>query len=143
MSPTAVAAEEPVLGELVLRYQAEVVAVGPMVAEFREQGVVVLFAEGAPEELHEFCVLTRPVVTDGGPVVGGVVRLDEAELPVLAVGDVVEANLLGLGHLDLKADGAAAAALPGDVCVPEGPLPELAPGSVISILAPAAGRGPA
>lgn len=124
----------PLVGERAVRYRAEVVAVGPMVADLRSQDVLVLFAEGAPEELHEFCVLTRPQVVDAGPQVGGTVVIDDVEMPILAVGDVVEENLMNLGHLDLKADGATTASLPGDVCVPRGSLPEVSQGSLFTVL---------
>jgi hypothetical protein len=48
------------------RYAATVTAVGEQVPEFIGQGLLIWFAEGAPEELHFFTVLHRPTVTTGG-----------------------------------------------------------------------------
>ena len=48
------------------RYATTVTAVGEQVAEFVGQGLLIWFAEGAPEELHFFTVLHRPTVTTGG-----------------------------------------------------------------------------
>lgn len=123
-------------------YSTTVTAVGEMVDDFRRQGVVILFGEQAPEELWEFSVRHRPDVTAAGPRPGDVLDLHGVHLPVLAVGAVVEDNLLNLGHLDIKADGRSEAALPGDVCVPEGELPPLTDGAVIRILRPSNGVAP-
>lgn len=121
-----------------VRYATVVTAVGAQVPEFAASGMLIFFAEGAPAELHDFCVLHRPAVTAGGVAPGDVVRIDDVELEVTAVGDVANENLVALGHLDLKADGSQVAPLPGDVCVSAGPLPEIGPGSSVAILAAAA-----
>ncbi len=122
-------------------YATTITAVGPMVTEFVAAGVLVLFGEQAPSELHEFSVLHRvdpAAQPDGdGPRAGDVVRLGGVELPVLAVGSVVAANLLNLGHLDLKADGRTEPAMPGDLCVPTGSLPVVEVGQTITIVRPA------
>lgn len=119
-------------------YDTEVVAVGELVPQFADQGVLVLFGEQAPEELHEFSVLHRPRRAVEGPRPGDEIVLGGTRLPVLAVGDVVAENLLNLGHLDIKADGRDQAQLPGDVCVPAGPLPSVDKGQRITILRGAA-----
>lgn len=116
-----------------VRYDTVVTAVGSMVPEFVEAGVLVWFAEGAPEELHDFSVLHRPTVTAGGVEPGDEVRLDETVFTVLAVGPVANDNLVNLGHLDLKASGETEPPLPGDVCVDKVPLPEVRPGTRLTI----------
>jgi glucitol/sorbitol PTS system EIIA component len=127
-----------------LRYSTVVTAVGALVPDFVAEGLLVWFAEGAPEELHEFSVLHRPTVTVGGVAPGDVVHLDDVALRVLAVGPVANANLVQLGHLDLKANGATTAPLAGDVCVEQVALPAVLPGSRLEIVAgpaePIAGR---
>jgi glucitol/sorbitol PTS system EIIA component len=116
-----------------VRYDTVVTAVGSMVPEFVEAGVLVWFAEGAPEELHDFSVLHRPTVTAGGVAPGDEVRLDDTVLTVLAVGSVANENLVNLGHLDLKASGETEPQLPGDVCVDKLPLPDVRPGTRLTI----------
>jgi glucitol/sorbitol PTS system EIIA component len=123
-----------------LRYSTVVTAVGAMVPDFVAQGVLVWFADGAPEELHEFSVLHQPTVATGGVVPGDIVRLDGVALRVLAVGQVANENLVRLGHLDLKANGESTAPLPGDVCVERVALPPVLPGSRLDIVAGPVGQ---
>jgi glucitol/sorbitol PTS system EIIA component len=118
-----------------VRYSTVVTAVGALIPEFRAQGLLVFFNETAPEELHDFCLLHSPSVVHSIPRPGDVVELDGAPFVVTSVGDVVNENLIRLGHMSLKADGSTTAPLPGDVCVEVGELPELGVGSTMRILA--------
>jgi glucitol/sorbitol PTS system EIIA component len=115
------------------RYVTTVTAVGEQVPEFIGQGLLIWFAEGAPEELHFFTVLHRPTVTTGGVRPGDLVRIDDKAFRVTAVGEVANDNMVTLGHMDLKANGAAEAPLPGDICLEELPLPEPRPGTTLVI----------
>ena len=117
-----------------VRYATEVIAVGELTPDFLAQGMLVLFGELAPEELHDFVVRHRPSVVGSVPVRGDVVELDGEPFVVTSVGDVAEANLINLGHVCIKADGSDPAPLPGDVCVEARPLPALVPGSTVRIL---------
>ena len=115
------------------RYATTVTAVGEQVAEFVTQGLLIWFAEGAPEELHFFTVLHRPTVTTGGVRPGDLVRIDDTAYRVTAVGEVANDNMVNLGHIDMKANGASEAPLPGDLCLEELPLPEPRPGTMLVI----------
>ena len=115
------------------RYATTVTAVGEQVAEFVGQGILIWFAEGAPEELHFFTVLHRPTVTTGGLRPGDLVHIDDKAFRTTAVGDGATANMVTLGHMDLKANGADEAPLPGDICLEELPLPEPRPGTTLVI----------
>lgn len=120
-------------------YSTTVTAVGELVSEFRDQGILVFFGEGAPVELHEFSVLHKVEVSQRAPLVGDVIRIQSAEsadeFNVLAVGSVASDNLLNLGHLDLKANGLAEAELPGDVNVEARPLPMIKVGDKLEVIA--------
>jgi PTS system glucitol/sorbitol-specific IIA component len=124
------------------RYATTVTAVGEQVAEFVSSGLLIWFAEGAPEELHFFSVLHRPTVTAGGVRPGDLVRIDDKEFRVTAVGEVANDNMVNLGHMDLKANGATEAPLPGDICLEELPLPAPAPGTTLVIEGDAAQAEP-
>jgi PTS system glucitol/sorbitol-specific IIA component len=117
-------------------YATTVTKVGSQVQAFLDHGILIFFADHAPEELHDISVLHRVEVADDGPQPGDTIHLGDVSLEVLAVGEVVRDNLLNLGHLDLKADGRTAAKLPGDVCVAVGALPLLAPGDAFRITRP-------
>ncbi len=107
------------------KYQASITAIGPLVAEFVEAGVLVFFGRNAPPELAEFAILHDGTHLDGEIVPGDRVNLDDHSFRVLAVGDVANQNLGALGHLVLKFNGQTTPEMPGDVCLEAGPLPSL------------------
>jgi PTS system glucitol/sorbitol-specific IIA component len=115
------------------RYATTVTVVGAEVAEFISHGILIWFAEGAPEELHFFSVLHRPTVTTGGVRPGDTVRIDDQAFRVTAVGEVANDNMVNLGHMDLKANGDTEPPLPGDICLEKLPLPAPRPGSTLVI----------
>jgi PTS system glucitol/sorbitol-specific IIA component len=121
-----------------IRYSTTVTRIGEQVAEFINSGIIIFFAEGAPEELHFFSVLHEPEVTTGGLRPGDVVHIGDRDLRVTAVGDVANENMVNLGHIDLKANGADQAPLAGDLCVEEGALPQIQPGTRMVIEGPEA-----
>jgi PTS system glucitol/sorbitol-specific IIA component len=104
-------------------YSSTVTAVGELVPDFAEQGVLVFFGENAPLELHEFSIIHTPDVLTRAPQVGDTITLANNEYNVLAVGSVASDNLLNLGHLDLKANGLTEPEMPGDVNVEATMLP--------------------
>lgn len=106
-------------------YSTTVTAVGELVSDFADQGVLVFFGEDAPIELHEFSIIHKPDVVDRAPQVGDTITLQENVYKVLAVGSVASDNLLNLGHLDLKANGLTEPEMPGDVNVEAVSLPKV------------------
>ena len=106
-------------------YSTTVTAVGELVSDFADQGVLVFFGEDAPIELHEFSIIHKPDVMDRAPQVGDTITLQETVYNVLAVGSVASDNLLNLGHLDLKANGLTEPEMPGDVNVEAVSLPKV------------------
>ena len=125
-----------------LVYSTTVTAVGELVSDFRDQGILVFFGEGAPIELHEFSVLHKVEISQRAPEVGDLIRINSEdfseEFQVLAVGSVASDNLLNLGHLDLKANGLSEAELPGDVNVEARPLPMIKVGDKLEVIAKSA-----
>lgn len=120
-----------------VRLDTTVTAIGELADAFLAEGIVVLFGDDAPEELQEVAVVHHATVNAGGVAPGDRVEIGDAVLEVLAVGDVANDNLVNLGHLVLKRNGSTVAALPGDVCCDEGPLPAIAAGDRITVTAPA------
>jgi PTS system glucitol/sorbitol-specific IIA component len=116
-------------------YSTTVTAVGELVSDFRDQGILVFFGEGAPEELHEFSVIHKVEISERAPITGDLIRINDEEFDVLAVGSVVSDNLLNLGHLDLKANGLTEAELPGDTNVEARSLPMINVGDKFEIIA--------
>lgn len=118
-----------------VRYSTTVTSIGSLVPDFIGHGMLIIFGEGAPPELHDLCALHTPDVKDGGVQAGDRLRLDDEEFAILSVGGVANANLTALGHVSFKANGATSAQLPGDISVEERPLPLLREGSRVVIVA--------
>lgn len=116
-----------------IKYQAKITAIGPLVAEFIDHNILVLFGDQAPEELAEFSIIHDGKDLNGILTVGDVVFLGEAEYKILAVGDVANDNLKKLGHIILKFNGEAVTEMPGDVCLEARLLPAIEPGLEIRI----------
>jgi glucitol/sorbitol PTS system EIIA component len=119
--------------EPTVRYLSTVTGVGELAGEFFAEGIVVLFGDDAPEELREIAVVHSPRITDGGLSPGDRIVLGPEALTVTAVGPVANDNLVNLGHLVIKRNGASTHAQPGDVCCDEGQIPQLAGGDEIRI----------
>ena len=115
-------------------YSTTVTAVGELVPDFAEQGVLVFFGENAPLELHEFSIIHKPDVQTRAPQVGDTITLANNEYNVLAVGSVASDNLLNLGHLDLKANGLVEPEMPGDVNVEATVLPSVQIGDRLIVI---------
>ena len=115
-------------------YSTTVTAVGELVPDFAEQGVLVFFGEDAPAELHEFSIIHTPDVQIRAPQVGDRITLAENTFKVLAVGSVASDNLLNLGHLDLKANGLTEPEMPGDVNVEATVLPSVQIGDRLIVI---------
>jgi PTS system glucitol/sorbitol-specific IIA component len=107
----------------VIKYQANITAIGPLVSEFVEGGVLVFFGQNAPPELAEFSILHDGTTLVGEVAPGDRLSLDGNAYRVLAVGTVANQNLGALGHLVVKFNGQTVPEMPGDVCTEAAPLP--------------------
>lgn len=117
------------------KYHTTVTSVGEMAVEFAAEGILVFFGPDAPEELHEFAILTTESELSAPVEPGDTVHIDDAAFPVLCVGLVANDNLAGLGHLVVKFNGLTEPELPGDVSLPAVPAPTVAAGTEIIITA--------
>jgi len=105
-----------------------------MAAEFAAEGIYVFFGPDAPEELHEFAIITTEAPLEAPVEAGDIVRIGDREFPVLCVGPVANENLSGLGHLVVKFNGLTEPELPGDVSLPSVETPGVDVGTQITIL---------
>jgi PTS system glucitol/sorbitol-specific IIA component len=118
----------------VVKYQAKITQIGPLVGEFTAAGVLVLFGEDAPEELKEFSIIHDGKLLHKEVAPGDWFCLEDGKYRILAVGEVANTNLGNLGHLILKFNGIDTPEMPGDVCVEAKPLPDIEEGMSFSIV---------
>ncbi|HHY88584.1 MAG TPA: PTS glucitol/sorbitol transporter subunit IIA [Chloroflexi bacterium] len=116
-----------------IKYQATVTYIGPLVSEFLDSGIVVLFGEDAPEELRDFAIIHDGHELIESIIPGDCVQIRGETYRINAVGEVANSNLANLGHLVLKFNGANEVEMPGDVCVEARQLPEIQVGDTLII----------
>lgn len=119
---------------MLLKYQAKVTEIGPLVTEFIDAGILVFFGEGAPPELVEFSIIHNGKSLESDLVPGDEITIDGEIFKILAVGDVANENFRNLGHLIIKFNGKYKVELPGDVCVEQKKVPEIRVGTVLKIM---------
>jgi PTS system glucitol/sorbitol-specific IIA component len=118
---------------MLIKYQAEVTEIGPLVSEFIDAGILVFFGEGAPPELVEFSIIHNGKTLDQDLLPGDEITIDEEKFKILAVGEVANENFRNLGHLIMKFNGKNKVELPGDVCVEQKKIPDIRVGSILKI----------
>jgi PTS system glucitol/sorbitol-specific IIA component len=116
-----------------IKYTTTVRAVGEMAAEFAAEGILVFFGPQAPEELHEFAVITdeAPLTSEIKP--GDLFDIGDHSYPITSVGEMANGNVAELGHLVVKFNGLEEPELPGDVSVVAVSSPIPAVGETIRI----------
>ncbi len=109
-----------------MKFFAKVTKIGELARDFMEEGILVFFADEAPEELQEAAIVhsnEHPLSEDVVP--GDLIRLGEMSFEVLAVGSVANENFRNLGHLVLKFNGLKEVELDGDITVAKKTVPDI------------------
>lgn len=117
-----------------IKYQGKITSIGPLVNEFLDARILVLFGENAPEELREFSILHDGQHLIQNVEAGDWFCLNDQRYRILAIGEVANKNLGDLGHLILKFNGSVKPEMPGDVCLEAKPIPEIQEGMHFSII---------
>lgn len=114
-------------------YKTKVINIGNEAEMFREEGMIILFGENAPESLSDYCYNIKVEPVAGEIEAGMELSIGSEKYSVTAVGSVVKKNLSELGHITIKFDGSKEADLPGTLYVEDKALPEITIGAEISI----------
>ena len=114
-------------------YKTKVINIGNEAEMFREEGMIILFGENAPESLSDYCYNIKVEPVAGEIEAGMELSIGSEKYSVTAVGSVVRKNLSALGHITIKFDGSREAELPGTLYVENRALPEIIIGEEISI----------
>ena len=116
-------------------YGTKVTALGGQVGDFIEAAkMIILFEESlALPELRDCCVMHTGNQVADQIKVGDIFKIGEEPYEILAVGSEVQTNLTNLGHITVKFDGGKGEVLEGSLHVEEAPVPEITPGTEITI----------
>ena len=114
-------------------YKTKVINIGNEAEMFREEGMIILFGENAPESLSDYCYNIKVEPVTGEIEAGMELSIGSEKYSVTAVGSVVRKNLSELGHITIKFDGSKEADLPGTLYVEDKALPEITIGEEIFI----------
>ena len=116
-------------------YGTKVTALGGQVGDFIDAAkMIILFEESlALPELRDCCVMHTGNQVADQIKVGDIFKIGEEPYEILAVGSEVQTNLTNLGHITVKFDGGKGEVLEGSLHVEEAPVPEITPGTEITI----------
>ncbi len=121
-------------------YRTEIKEIGPEVAEFLEEGYLILFQMGVPVELAEMAVLHEvDHMRPEQPEPGDVLSIGASQFRITAVGTKAWQNVRELGHAVFVFNGAQEPEMPGQICLEEAGTEDLAaalqPGNRLEIKA--------
>ena len=121
-------------------YATELREIGPEVAEFLEEGYLILFQMGVPAELAEMSVLHEVShMRPEPPEPGDVLSIGESRFRITSVGTKAWQNVGELGHAVFVFNGAPEPEMPGQICLEEAGTESLAgslrPGARLEIKA--------
>lgn len=115
-------------------YENTIKGAGPCAEEFREEQMVVLFGDSAPEEIKDFCYLVDMAPINGTIAPGQTLKVDGQAYKITAVGSEAAVTLAGLGHCSFKFSGQTDVELLGTIYAEDKPMPEIKTGTVIQIV---------
>ena len=115
-------------------FEAKVIQVGPEAQNMiQDANMLILFGEEAPEDLAEYCFKIDNKNLLGSILEGGKLVVDNQEYSISSVGNVVEKNLTGLGHITISFDASEEGSLPGTLHVAADQAVVIEKGSTIQI----------
>ena len=116
-------------------YSTSVVEIGAESGDFKSIKMAILFGDEAPDALRPSCFIVNVVPITEHINAGMILKVDDREYTITAVGKEVQTNLGNLGHTAISFTGATEAELAGSLYVSEGAYPDFKVGSKIQILA--------
>ena len=115
-------------------FETKVIQVGSEAQNMiQDANMLILFGEEAPEDLSEYCFKIDNKNLLGSILEGGKLVEDNQEYSISSVGNVVEKNLTGLGHITISFDGSKEGSLPGTLHVVAEQAVVIEKGSTIQI----------
>lgn len=125
---------------MTILFRTAVTEVGPEARDLLAEGILILFAAGAPPELAEVSVLHRTLEepTQEAPTRGSRIRIGAVDAALTGVGDYAWSKIRDIGHVVINFNGADVPDRPGEICAEpvasEALLAALTPAAEITIL---------
>ncbi len=117
-------------------YENEIIALGDCVHEFDDSGIFIVFGKDAPDELKDYCYSISVNPINGTIAAGQILKIDDNEYKITAVGYEVPLTLAGLGHMTIRLSGDTEPELPGTLYVEKADVPQMDVGTKILIIEP-------
>lgn len=115
-------------------FETKIINIGKYANEMlKESNLLIFFGESVPKDLSEFCYLIQKKNLTTTIKKGDQLTIGEQKFKITAVGELVEKNLLSLGHITVSFDGSVKASLPGTLHVEAETLPIISKGNRILI----------
>lgn len=114
-------------------FETSVQEIGPEAALFKEDKMLILFGDNAPEGLKDYAYqiimnqAKEEITTDM------VLTIGQKSFAITAVGNLVTKNLNQLGHITMSFTGDSTANLPGTLYLAEEEIPNITVGTTIAI----------
>ena len=115
-------------------YQSTINQIGEFASDALADGMLILFKNGAPSDLADYCFVHSHDDLKQDLQVGQVFQIGKNTYQITSVGDVANTNFRELGHITLRFDGSSQAELPGTIHVKGDITKELFVGDEIKIL---------
>ena len=115
-------------------YENQIKAAGPIVEEFKDMNMFVIFGDNAPDEIKDYCYCVNVNPIQGTIASGQTLKIGDNEYKITAVGHEAPVTLAGLGHCTINFSGQTTVELPGTIYVENKPIPAMEIGTVIKII---------
>lgn len=120
--------------DMIIIYENKIKSIGTLANSFLEEKMLILFGNGAPQDLKDFCYNIDVIGTNGKIQAGQKLYINDEKFEITSVGDVVERNLTSLGHITLRFDGSTTPELPGTLYLENKEVPLIELGTEIKIV---------
>lgn len=115
-------------------YENKVKNIGALANSFLEDKMFILFGDEAPQDLKDFCYNIDVVDAAGDIQAGQKLIINDEQFEITAVGNLVQRNLVQLGHITLRFDGSIAPELPGTLYLESKDIPTIEQGALLKII---------
>lgn len=115
-------------------YENTINSIGPLATTFLEEKMIILFGDGAPQELAEFCYGIEIVDVEDSIKPGQKLLINNESFEITSVGEIVERNLTSIGHITIRFDGSTNPELPGTLYIEDKEMPVFEIGTKLKIV---------